>query len=487
VPRHRSHRRKRIDKHSTRPWSERLIEAGVLALLVFTPLAYGTVELWSEAIAELLILGLGVVWLLAMLPDWELRFELPAGWQPVGLFLGLIVLQALPLPNVIVGLISPAAASLTQEAWAFTGSTASTMALSLQPDATWRLTLKFLALALFFLVVYNTCRTRTQARRAIWVMIGMGTLLALFGIVQRMTWNGRFYWVGPEAPGPSAFGPFVNRTHFAGLIVVIVPTALALLLADRRLPARHRQRDDWQSQLRTWNSRESGPTVLIPWLIFLMGGAALVGGSRGGLLALLVVLLLMIGLGARGAAGRGRAWRIVLVSLLIVLSGLWIGSDIIYGTVERLAEELGHPEESLRLHVWADALKLWWLFPALGSDLATFGVVFPMVRTLPAPVTFTHAESDWIQLLTDTGAIGLLLMLLSLGMVALALRRGYRQASSQWSRSLTLAGLVALLGAAVQGIANFNLPVLSNFIYLALALALALRADDMAEARGHTA
>ena len=72
-----------------------------------------------------------------------------------------------------------------------------------------------------------------------------------------------------------------------------------------------------------------------------------------------------------------------------------------------------------------------------------------MLRTLAAPVTFTPAKSDWIQLLTDTGAIGLLLILLSLGTVALVLRRGYRQASSQWSRSFTLAGLVALLGAAV--------------------------------------
>jgi O-antigen ligase len=482
-PRH--HRRR---KTVARPWAERLIEAGVLALLVFTPLAYGTVELWSEAIAELLILGLGVIWLLAMLPHWELRFELPAGWQPAGLFLALIVLQALPLPNVIVGLISPAAASLTQEAWAFTGGSSSTMALSLQPDATWRLTLKFLALGLFFLVVYNTYRSRAQARRAVWVMIGMGTLLALFGIVQRMTWNGRFYWVGPEAPGPSAFGPFVNRTHFAGLIVVIVPVALALLLADRRHPTRHRQRHshDWQARLRSWNSQEAGPASLIPWLIFLMGGAALVGGSRGGLLALLAVLVLMIGLGARGAAGRGRGWRIALVSLLVVLSGLWIGSDIIYGTVERLAEELGQPEESLRLHVWADALHLWWQFPALGSGLATFGVAFPMVRTLAAPVTFTHAESDWMQLLTDTGAVGLLLILLSLGMVVLTLRHRYRQASSQWSRSFALAGLVALLGAAVQSVANFNLPVMSNFIYLALTVALALRADDMTEPHGHT-
>jgi O-antigen ligase len=225
---------------------------------------------------------------------------------------------------------------------------------------------------------------------------------------------------------------------------------------------------------------------LIPWLICLMGGAALVGGSRGGLLALLAALVIMVGLGSHGPSGQGRAWRVALAGVLIVITGMWIGGDIIYGTVERLAEEIGQHEESLRLHIWGDALDLWRQFPALGTGLATFGVVFPRARTLPMPVTFTHAESDWVQLLTDTGAVGLLLVLISVGMTVLALLRCYHGAQSRWARTLALAGLVALLGAAVQGVANFNLAVMSNFIYLAVAVALPLRAGDTVELRGDT-
>jgi hypothetical protein len=54
-------------------------------------------------------------------------------------------------------------------------------------------------------------------------------------------------------------------------------------------------------------------------------------------------------------------------------------------------------------------------------------------------------------------------------------------ADSRWTRAFALAGLVALVGAMVQGIANFNLAVMSNFVYLALAVALSLRACGMAE------
>src|SRR5262245_22780247 len=80
--------------------SDRFVEAGVLFLLVFTPLAFGTVEPWSEAIAEFMVLGMVVVWLLGMmLRDWELRVELPPGWVPASLFVALIFLQATPIPS----------------------------------------------------------------------------------------------------------------------------------------------------------------------------------------------------------------------------------------------------------------------------------------------------------------------------------------------------------------------------------------------------
>jgi O-antigen ligase len=478
------HRRNRTAEKL--PRSDRLIEAGTLALLIFTPLAYGTVEPWAEAIAGLVILGMAVVWMLTMLRQWELRMELPPAWLPALLFLALVVLQSLSLPSVLVQLLSPGAADLTREAWAFTGGEVSVMALSLDPDATWRMALKLLALALFFLVVYNTYRTRSQVRRAVWVIIVMGTVIALLGIAQRMTWNGRLYWLGPEAPHDSAFGPFVNPSHFAGLIVVIVPMALALALASRRGPMRHRHSHNWRAQLRAWNSREAGPASLIPWLIFLMGGAALVSGSRGGLLALLAALLVMVSVGARGRSGRGRAGKVALTTGLIVLTGICIVGDILYSTLEELAEEVGQPEESLRLHIWADALDLWRQFPILGSGLATFGMVFPLVRTLRAPITFTHAESDWVQLLIDTGVLGLLLTLLSVGLMALALLRSQRTADSRWTSAFARAGLVALVGAMVQGIANFNLAVMSNFVYLALAVVLSLRAGGMAEHRSDT-
>jgi len=457
-------------------WTDRAIEAGGLFLLVFTPLAYGTVEPWSEAIAELVVLGMVLAWVLGMLRGWELRIELPPGWLPAYLFLALVFLQASALPSALVGLVSPSTLGLHQAAAAYIGDSSRLVPLSLSPHSTWREALKLGAVAAFFLVCYNTYRTRAQITRAIWTMIMMGSFISIFGIVQRMTWNGHLYWVGPEAPHASGFGPFVNRAHFAGLIVVVVPLALVLMMSGVQ-GTRGRAARGWADRLRHWSAEGSGPGRLIPFLILLMGGAALVSGSRGGLLALIAVLLLMVGLGAKARAGAGRAARIAMTTVLIILVASWIGGDILWGTVTRLAEEVGKPAESYRLRVWSDSVDLWRIAPAMGTGLGTFGVAYPQGRTIRTPAIFTHAESDWVQLFTDTGVAGLALVLATGLLLVVDLFRRLRRSQSPWSRTLALAALVALVGAAVQGMGNFNLTVMSNLFFVATALALAPAAE----------
>ncbi len=426
-------------------WPERVVEAGVLFLLVFTPLAFGTVEVWSEAVAELVVLAVVVAWVAGNLRNWELRVELPPGWLPAALFLGLVALQA-----------------------AAPGG-------SLDAHATRRLGLKLAAVAALLLVCYNTYRSRAQVHRAVWTMIGTGTALAVLGIVQRMTWNGRLYWVGPPAHG-AAFGPFVNRTHFAGLMVAVVPAALALMLTSRRGRAgsgRGRARS-WRERAQRTLADEGGRRFLLRFLVLLMGGAALVSGSRGGLVAVLASVLAM----AVVAAGGGSRWRRLLglagVAALIVLAAVWIGADVFYGTVEHLGAEVGDPERSPRVRLWADAMRLWRTAPLLGTGLGTFGVALPAFRTIGAPVVYAHAESDWVELLADTGLVGLGLALAAAVACAIPLAAG-RHGAGAGGRPLVAAGLVALLGAGLQGVANYNLPVMSNQIYVAVLLALAAR------------
>jgi O-antigen ligase len=398
-------------------WPQRFVEGAALFLLVFTPLALGVVDPWSEAVVELVVLAMGVTYVIGTLCDWELRVELPPGWMPATLLLCLVVAQA-----IVPG-------------W------------SADPHTTWRMALKLLGVAAFYLICWNVYRTRRQAQRAIWTMILIGTLVSVFGIIQRMAWNGHLYWVGREAPS-SAFGPFVNRAHFAGLMVVIVPMTLAFVFTSQR-PERRRTRRwrvSWGDRLREWNSQNANASSLVGFFALVMGGAALVSGSRGGVLALLTALAAMaLGSLATERSWSGRAARVAFTAFLIVGVGAWISSEVFFGTIERLAIELGRPDDSWRVRLWQDALPLWSSAPLFGTGLGTFGVVFPGFRTIEAPVRFTHAESDWVQLLTDTGFIGFTLGLAVVVSIGFALGRRYREADSRTASIFALAGLVGLV------------------------------------------
>jgi O-antigen ligase len=457
---------RRGDTPSSSRWSDWVVETGVLFLLVFTPLAFGTVEVWSEAIAELVVLGMVVAWLLGMmLRDWELRVELPPGWLAASLFVALIFLQAAPIPMALAHVISPWTTGFYDQAQMYTGAGPSRVPLSLAAHNTWREALKIGAVAAFFLVCYNVYRTRAQVHRAIWTMIAVGATISVLGIVQRVTWNGRFYWIGPEAPHRNAFGPFVNRAHFAGLMVVVVPMALALWLASRHTPTRKQLFRTLRDRLRSWNTSDGGPTTSIPFLVLVMGGATLVSGTRGGLVALLVTLLAMIAAGMRERTGA--ATRIAAYGGLVVLAGLWIGSDVVQGTFGRLVEEIEQGSESSRILIWGDALALWRHAPALGTGLATFETVFPGVRTIVAPVVFTHAESDWVQILTDTGLVGLLAVLTTLAVTVVSCLRLRTHTRVD---ILAVGAAVATLGVAIQGVGNFSFVVMSNLLYIAVAV-----------------
>jgi O-antigen ligase len=205
-----------------------------------------------------------------------------------------------------------------------------------------------------------------------------------------------------------------------------------------------------------------------------MGSAALTSGSRGGALALAAAVLAMLGL-AKGRGTRQAFLHLAVFVGVITLAAFSIGADMLGHTLERLTGELDRSQESFRLRVWPDVVGLWHRAPVLGTGLGAFGASFATVRTLAYPVSVTHAESDWLQLLSETGALGLALVLAFGGAVIVALFGGYTLLSARRiSGGVVVAGLVIMLGVAAQGVANYNLSVMANLLCFAMSQVLAL-------------
>ena len=62
---------------------------------------------------------------------------------------------------------------------------------------------------------------RVPLTRLVGALIVLGFVLALFGMIQKATFNDRIYWFWrPINVANNAFGPFVNRNHFAGWMLM---------------------------------------------------------------------------------------------------------------------------------------------------------------------------------------------------------------------------------------------------------------------------
>ena len=79
-------------------------------------------------------------------------------------------------------------------------------------------------------------RTLEDWRGFVWFGMSFGFVVALFGILQHLTFNGKLYWFREMHFGGIPFGPYVNRNHFAGFAELIIPISLVPLVLGEGAP-----------------------------------------------------------------------------------------------------------------------------------------------------------------------------------------------------------------------------------------------------------
>ena len=133
-----------------------------------------------------------------------------------------VALQLVPLPSGAIRWLSPETDALLRGFVIGYPALTAGHALSIDPGATALGLAAIVALGLLFLGL-SRALTRDDTLTIARGVIVLGVVLALAGIVQKALWNGRIYgfWT-PITPGDS-FGPFVNRNHFAGWMLMALP------------------------------------------------------------------------------------------------------------------------------------------------------------------------------------------------------------------------------------------------------------------------
>ena len=137
-----------------------------------------------------------------------------------------------------------------------------------------------------YIVMVQTCRTKTRLRRVAWLLFASSSILAFFSMLQALAGVGRIYGFYALPFGAKPFGPFTNRNHYAAYMNMALGLSLALVLTMRFQKRPKQERYLRPSHTRRRSSR-MGRQVLLVFGITLIGASVFLSLSRGGIASLL--------------------------------------------------------------------------------------------------------------------------------------------------------------------------------------------------------
>jgi len=461
---------------------EKFIRIVIIATMTWALFAFGAVYAWAYRPIWIASSVAGI----AAICSSGLRRAL---WRTVGcgligfvpLIIGIAV-QIAPVDTATVAALSPAAdrfladyeLSYRHSIGQANGSTRR-HSLSLESGST-VVALTFVLTLTLLLCAAAALASRTGPEPLVIGVLVIGTLAAVIAVLQRATFNERIYWFWkPDATPNPAGGPFVNRNHFAGWLLMAIPLTLGYVLG--RIEAAMRGiAAGWRTRVLWFSTADASALVTGGFGVALMVLALFLTVSRSGIACLLLALVIGASIVIHRRAGALRTLAAVgYISLLVLLGILIVGIDPIANRFAQLVEG----DLRGRVEAWTDTLHVIRDFPLVGSGLNTFSTVMLSYQTTHLESHYAQAHNDYLQLAAEGG---ILLSVASIILAVIGLREVKRRFAAgpvdrqrYWIRTGAVTGLVAI---ALQEMSDFSLQMPGNSVLFTILWAIALHQSN---------
>ena len=343
----------------------------------------------------------------------------------------------------------------------------------------WRLsTLNAVVLWLFYAAVMycaaKVIRTPKQLQRLLWVIFGMGVLIALMGMLQRGEENSLIYGLRQIRAG-YPFGPFVNRNHGAYFLAMAGLAGLGLFFSGFKGLFAH------QSQTKLFDLLAVQFLKLI--MILAVVGGIVKTGSRGGLNSFIFASIFLGFVSAGFLKSRTKkfsAWGALLLALLgygLILSE--------YRTLLGLAGDKFDLSVAARFLMYKSSLVIFKDFPVFGTGLGAIEHAFPFYTRPDMLETgiVRHVHSDWIELFLQVGLVGGLIYMAGLAVALYGFYRTWLRCRSFTIKAVYGGALGAVLAAMMHNFLDFSSQMPANALAF-YALLGALASKPAVEGRG---
>jgi tetratricopeptide (TPR) repeat protein/O-antigen ligase len=431
---------------SRHPWSLIPVDVGIIGILAFAPFFMGGRQALGQLVLCVLSSLTALAWCIHQWRERDGRWRF-TGVEPLILLgLGLILLQCQPLNSSLLKALSPRVQKLLPE-W---GEASSAVLpglwnrISFTPNDTWSNLIVILACVQFFFVAAQRLKTVNDLHRMVRIVAIGGFVMALFGTIQYLYSNGKFFWLYQHPMTDTrhaAKGAFANANHFANFLAMALP-AQALLIIDRlaRVKRNRTGIDRWKFHLRRIDLQ------LCLWCLLLAttGLAIFLSKSHSGILSSVVGLVILVMICWRKSLLTTFSSAIAL-SLIII----WLALLPLFGEFGnwRSHRAAASKASGCLMDLWKADLHGIEEFPLAGTGLGSHQEVYWLWFNAPQDGhEYSHAENGFLQIALETGLTGLGIVLL-LWLTALLWC-----AQGLWNAATTRSGGVMAVATAGLGI-----------------------------------
>jgi O-antigen ligase len=309
-------------------------------------------------------------------------------------------------------------------------------------------------------------RSKRRALLVLYTLALAGLLQALYGSF--MLFNGLDFGLpGQQVPGSGATkGTFVNRNHYANLLVLALSAGTGLLLAQMNL----RGAENMRQRLRSLLQSALGPKARLRIYLVVMVIALVLTRSRMGNTAFFAAFTL-VGLFALWRLRKpSRPLLVLVVSVLVIdifMVGTWFGVEKVIDRIQetvQVQDDQWVVKEKNRIDTSRESTNIIKTAPVAGYGGGTFYTVYPAWRGDDQRF-MDHAHNDYLEFLVEYGLVGGILLAWFLVLCLRRTMRGLVERDHAKRFGISFASLMAIVAMMIHATVDFSLQIPANALW----------------------
>lgn len=325
-----------------------------------------------------------------------------------------------------------------------------------------------LSMGLFLLALLTIVLVRSKRRAllVLYTLVLAGLLQAIYGSLMMLS-GVEWGFFEPKQFGRGwATGTFINRNHYANLLVMSLSAGFGLLLAQMDL----RGAQNMRQRLRSLLQAALGPKARLRIFMVVTVIALVLTRSRMGNASFFAALTLVGLFGLWRLRKPSRPLVVLVVSVLVIdllVVGTWFGVEQVIDRIQQTVQVQENEwvvQDKNRIDTDRESFVIIAQKPILGWGGGSFYTVYPAWRGDDQKF-MDHAHNDYLEFAVEYGLVGLAL----LGWFMLLCFRRASQGLADRSRAkvfgISFASLMAMVAMLLHATVDFSLQIPANALW----------------------